>query len=141
MDYQYCIYSPRSLPRECTICLIKLSNIFKFFKQEEFAVKKTGHYNNVQMVIDSSMTHIKMGAYHTPHTPSVAVFNMLGSDMGLIVTMGKDFIELEYSHINNSNAELFYHRLKRLYLFIVWAFDSEEPKYSFEEVFPPEEWI
>ena len=111
-----------------------------YYKKEVIAVKKTGYYDNVQIVVESSMTHIKMGAYHTLHTPSIAVFDMLG-DMGLKVTMGCDFIELEYPNINNSNAELFFHRLKRLYLFLVWAFDSEDIKYSFEDVFPPEEWM
>lgn len=99
-----------------------------------------GYYDSVKIVVDYSYTRIKMGAYHTLRRPSSAIINVVSNGMGLIVNIGDDFIEIDYPNIENSNSEIFFHRLKRLYMFLVWSFDSENMKYTFEDVFPPIEW-
>lgn len=98
-----------------------------------------GYYDDVKIEIDCSSDHINMKASNLFKKPSMLIPDII-KDMGVKVDIGNDYVLFEYN-IYSLNSEVFYHRLERMYTFLVWTFDSEDIKYTFDEIFPVEAWL
>lgn len=95
--------------------------------------KLISKYDDVTIEFDIAENTIIAKAINTPRKP--VPINSAYNSHGLTCVCDDNSITLTYPDITNTDKEIVWDRMKRLYLFLVWSFDTVPIKYSIDQLF------